>query len=218
MYEAGQVKERSKRKVAEPFRMKEWGNVVASMIFKLRDIVQTVAENTEVTKFASECRKGRVVEQSIADPMESEIYVNHGVKLRSGDIHNGDCLRVFHRMRLTNDKYRTLAKKRASLVDEHGDVKTADGHLIRMFCIAMTSRKNGQFKKTSYTQQLQKIRNVMIKTMTAEAVSKDLNALVVFLTDAHCRCTSSRCSRIFPLGNVYFRKDRATKANKADQH
>ena len=218
-YKAGQVKKGSKRKVIEPFSKKEWYNVKAPKIFKHRDVGQIVINKTAGTKIASEGLKGRVVEQSLADLMESEKYVNYNVKLRCEDVNNRDCLMVFHGMRLTNDKYRSLIKKWASLVEAHADVKTADGHLIRMFCIAMTSRKKGQIKKTSYAQQLQKkkIRNVMIKTMTQEAVSKDLNGLVEYLKDATLsRHIVSRCSRIFPLENVYVRKVKILKANKID--
>ena len=83
--------------------------------------------------------------------MESEKHVTFSVKRCEG-VNNCDCLPVIHRRRLENDAYRSLIKRWASLAEGHVDVKTADGHLIRISCIAMASRKMSQFKKTSFTR------------------------------------------------------------------
>ena len=79
--------------------------------------------------------------------MESEKCATNSVKLRCEDVNNRDCLTVIHTMRLTNDTYRSLIKSWASLAEAHEDVKTADGHMVRMFCVAMTSLKMSQIKK-----------------------------------------------------------------------
>ena len=210
---------RSRRKVVEPFSKKEWYNVKAPKIFKKRDVGQIVINKSAGTKIASEGLKGRVVEQSLADLLEHERYVNYNVKLRCEDVNGRDCLMVFHGMRLTNDKLRSLVKKWATLIETYTDVKTTDGHLIRLFCIGMTARKKNQIKKTSYAKHIQKkkIRAVMQKTMAQEAAKRDINELVDYLKDATLsKAIVSRCARIYPLENVYVRKVKILKANKID--
>ena len=105
-------------------------------------------------KDVGEGHKGHIVEQSPVDLTEMEKRVNCSLKLWCEGINSRDCLRVFHRMRLTNDKCQTLSKKWASLADAHEDVKTADGNIIRLFCVATASRKKARNKKTDNAQQL----------------------------------------------------------------
>ena len=106
----------------------------AARILKHRDVVQIV-NKIVWTKTAGECPKDRVVEQSHADLTGSDKRVTHSVNLWCDGITNRDCLTVFDGMRPANDTYRTLFKRWASLGDAHGDVKTADGNMIRMICI-----------------------------------------------------------------------------------
>ena len=64
---ARQARKGSKIKVIEP-NSKERSNVKVPMVFKHRDVVEIVINRMVSTKVASD---GHVVEQSIADPMES---------------------------------------------------------------------------------------------------------------------------------------------------
>ena len=61
----------SKREVVEPFSKKERRNVKAAGIFKHRDVGEIVVNKTAGTKTVVQFRNARVVEQSIADPMEN---------------------------------------------------------------------------------------------------------------------------------------------------
>ena len=89
--------------------------------------------------------------------------------------------------------------------------------MVRVFCIAMASRKMRPIKKTSHAQQLQKTRNIMTKAMTAGAVSNGFNGLVEGLKDSTLsRHNDSRCSWIFPLEKVSVGKVRFMKADKID--
>ena len=167
-----------------------------------------------MTKFAGDGRKVRVVGQSLVDLMEREKCVTFNDKLRCEGINNRDYLPVFDGMRLRIDTSRTLGKRRSSLAEAHADVKTADGNLVRVFCVAMTSRKNCQIKKTSNTTAAE-ARNVMIETTMAGVVSKGLNGLVEYLMVATLsRHIVSRRSRVFPLENVSVRKVKVMKADK----
>ena len=43
---------------------------------------------------------------------------------------------------------RSLVKKWQTLIEAHVDVKTADGYVMRMFCIGFTKKRQNQLKKT----------------------------------------------------------------------
>ena len=168
------------------------------MVFKHRDVVEIVINRMVSTKVAS---GGHVVEQSVADPMESDKCVTYSLKLRCDDINNRDCLTVIHGRAMANDKYRWLIKKWASLAKAHGDAKRADAHKNETFYIGKSLKI--WLIKTSNAQQLQKIRNIMTETTMADAVSKDLNGLVECFKDTTLlRHIDSRCSQVFPLENV----------------
>ena len=79
-------------------------------------------------------------------------------------------------MDFTTDKLRSMVKKWQSLIECYVDVKTTDGYVLRLFCIAFTKRRNGQVKKTCYamSSQIRQIRKKMTEIMTREAVSCDL--------------------------------------------
>ena len=217
MYARGQAKG-TKSKVVEPSTKNEWYNVKVPKTFQRCDVGRTGINKTGEAKIVGDGRLVHVTEQRLVDLVENEKYANYIVKLRFEDVNNRDCLIVFCGMQLENDKCRTPIKKWASVADARGDVKTADGNMVRMFGIAMTSRKKGHTEKTSNAQQLQKkVRNVMIKTMTAEVVSKDINGLIEYPKDATLsRHIVSRCSRIFPLENVRIWNVKVVKADKDD--
>ena len=91
-------------------------------ILKHRNVGKT-NNKMAMIKVASDGRKGLVVESTLVDLMESEKCVTFSVKLTCDDIHNRDCLKAFHGMRLANDTYRSPIKRWASLVEAHADVK-----------------------------------------------------------------------------------------------
>ena len=218
-YKAGSVKKGSKRKVQEPFSKKEWYKVKVPKNFKRRDVGQIVVNKTAGTRIASEQLKGRVVEVNLADLMENEKYGLYNYKFRCEDVNGKDCLMVFHGLKLTTDKLRSIVKKWCTLIETYVDVKTTDNNLIRVFCIGFTSRRPNQIKKTSYakTAQVKRIRKVMNATITKEANSKELTEFIDYLKEPRLtREIIAKCQKIFPLDNVYIRKVKILKAAKID--
>jgi small subunit ribosomal protein S3Ae len=58
-------------------------------------------------------------------------------------------------MDMTTDKLRSLVKKWQTLIECFTDVKTTDGFILRIFCIAFTKKRSNQIRKTSYAQSAQ---------------------------------------------------------------
>ena len=121
-YKAGSVKKGSKRKIQEPFSKKEWYKVKVPKNFKRRDVGQIVVNKTAGTRIASEQLKGRVVEVNLADLMENEKYGLYNYKFRCEDVNGKDCLMVFHGLKLTTDKLRSIVKKWCTLIETYVDV------------------------------------------------------------------------------------------------
>ena len=191
-YWSGRRRMASSERSMNPSQNKEPCNILAK-ILKHRNVGKT-NNKMAMIKVASDGRKGLVVESTLVDLMESEKCVTFSVKLTCDDIHNRDCLKAFHGMRLANDTYRSPIKRWASLVEAHADVKRADVHKNKKFSIGMMSRKE-RIKKKGNAQQLQKTRNVMVETMTAEAVSRTSMALLSAQRTRRCHSTSIRGAR-----------------------
>lgn len=218
-YKAGSVKKGSKRKIQEPFSKKEWYKVKVPKNFKRRDVGQIVVNKTAGTRIASEQLKGRVVEVNLADLLENEKYGLYNYKFRCEDVNGKDCLMVFHGLKLTTDKLRSIVKKWCTLIETYVDVKTTDGNLIRIFCIGFTARRPHQIKKTSYakTAQVKKIRRAMNAVITKEANTRELTAFIDYVKEPKLsREIVKKCEKIFPLDNVYIRKVKILKAAKID--
>merc|ERR1719213_1260920 len=63
-------------------------------------------------------------------------------------------------MSLTRDKQMQMVRKWHTLIESHTKVKTTDGYILRMFCMAFTKRRQEQVKNTCYagSAQIRKIR------------------------------------------------------------
>jgi len=72
------------------------------------------------------------------------------VKLKVEDVQGRNCLTQFYGMDLTTDKLRSLLKKWQTTIEAFVDVKTQDGYVLRLFCIAFTHKREPQIKKSSY--------------------------------------------------------------------
>ncbi len=83
-------------------------------------------------------------------------------------------------MDFTTDKLRSLVRKWQTLIEAYVDVRTTDGFMLRLFCIAFTKKRQGQIKRTAYAQssQIRAIRKKMVDIMYREASGVDLKDLV----------------------------------------
>merc|ERR1712198_116757 len=64
-------KKGAKKKIVDPFTRKDWYDIKAPSIFKVRDVGKTLVNRTQGTRIASDGLKGRVYEVSLAD-LQSE--------------------------------------------------------------------------------------------------------------------------------------------------
>lgn len=62
------------------------------------------------------------------------------------------------------------ARKWQTLIEAHVDVKTTDGYVVRMFCMAFTARQREQVRNNCYAQsaQIRRIRKRMVEIMTQD--------------------------------------------------
>ena len=110
-------------------------------------------------------------------------------------------------------------RKWQSLIEAHVDVKTTDGYVLRMFCVAFTKKRQNQMKKFCYAKsaQIRQIRKKMCEIMKREAESDDLKSLVAkFIPESIGKDIEKSCQGIFPLQNVFIRKCKLLRAPKFD--
>lgn len=123
-------------------------------------------------------------------------------------------------MDMTRDKLCQFIRKWQSLIEATCEVKTADGFVLRLFCIGFTRKvKDLQVSKTCYAQrsQVKLIRKKMVDILTKEAASNNLNDLVqMLITDNMGNNIIDACKFVFPLTNVVVRKVKLVKKPKLD--
>merc|ERR1712134_5998 len=205
-----------KKKVVDPFTRKDWYDIKAPSIFKVRDVGKTLVNRTQGTRIASDGLKGRVYEVSLAD-LQSESDAERSFrKFRfiCEDVQGKNCLTNFYGMTLTTDKLRSMVKKWQTLIEAFVDVKTTDGYLVRVFCIGFTLKQNQTTQKTCYaqSQQVRQIREKMTDIITREVSSSDLKELVnKLIPDSMSMDITKACQGIYPLHDVHVRKVKVLK-------
>jgi small subunit ribosomal protein S3Ae len=212
-------KKGAKKKIVDPFSKKEWYDIKAPTLFAKTNVGLTVVNKSAGTKLAGDALRGRVVEVSLADLNADEDQAYRKMKLKIEDVQGRSCLTTFHGMDLTTDKLRSLVRKWQSLIEAHVDVKSADGYLLRIFCLAFTKRRANQVKKTTYAQssQIRQIRKKMFDIMNTEASTSTLKDLVGKFNIIG-KQIEKECDGIYPLKEVFVRKVRIIKAPKFDPH
>jgi len=142
-------------------------------------------------------------------------------KLVCEDVQGKNCYTNFHGMTLTTDKLRSMVKKWQTLIEAYVDVKTADGYLIRVFCIGFTDKPKSSAKKTCYaqSQQVRQIRKKMTDIITREVAAIDLKEVVSkLIPDAFAIDIAKQCIGIYPLHDVQIRKVKVLKRPRFDLH
>merc|ERR1712098_173721 len=214
-------KKGAKKKIVDPFTRKDWYDVKAPSIFKVRDVGKTQVNRTQGTRIASDGLKGRVYEVSLAD-LQSEKDAERSYrkfKLVCEDVQGKNCLTNFYGMNLTTDKTRSMAKKWQTLVEGNVDAKTTDGYTLRVFCIGFTRKQEMSSKKTAYAQagQVRNIRKKMIDIIQREVSSTDLKEVVnKLIPDSIARDIEKACQGIYPLHDVHIRKVKVMKRPRFD--
>jgi small subunit ribosomal protein S3Ae len=212
-------KKGGKKKIVDPFLKKDWYDIKAPSYFTVHNVGKTLVTRTQGTKIASDGLKGRVFEVSLADLNNDEDQAYRKMRLRCEDVQGRNVLTNFWGMDFTTDKLRSLVKKWQSLVEAFLDIKTTDGYIVRLFCIAFTKKRQNQIKRTCYAQsaQIKKIRAKMVEVMKREAGSCDLKELVQkLIPELIGREVEKSCAGIYPLQNCAVRKVKILKAPKFD--
>merc|ERR1711997_1060406 len=203
-------KKGAKKKIVDPFTRKDWYDIKAPSIFKVRDVGKTLVNRTQGTRIASDGLKGRVYEVSLAD-LQSETDAERSFrKFRfiCEDVQGKNCLTNFYGMTLTTDKLRSMVKKWQTLIEAFADVKTTDGYLLRVFCIGFTQKQTSpgsqQIKKTCYAkaQQVRQIRKKKVDNkLIPDSIAKDIE---------------KSCMGIYPLHDVNIRKVKVLRKPRFD--
>jgi len=208
-----------KKKIIDPFSRKDWFDIRAPNFFDTQDVGKTLVNRSTGLKSANDSLKGRVVEVSIGDLNKDEENAFRKVRLRVDEVQGKKLLTTFAGMDFTSDKLRSLVRKWHTQIEANVDVKTTDGYLVRLFCIAFTKRRPGQVKKTTYAKasQIREIRKKMVEIMVREATSCDLKALVhKFIPEVIGREIEKATFYTYPLQNIYIRKAKVIKTPKLD--
>merc|ERR1712123_552832 len=214
-------KKGAKKKIIDPFTRKDWYDIKAPSIFKVRQVGKTLVNRTQGTKIASDGLKGRVYEVSLAD-LQNENDAERSYrkfKLVCEEVQGKNCLTNFHGMNLTTDKLRSMVKKWQTLIEANVDVKTTDGYLLRLFCIGFTRKQDLSQKKTCYaqSQQIRNIRKKVCDIISREVSSTDLKDVVnKLIPDSIARDIEKACQGIYPLHDVHLRKVKVMRRPRFD--
>jgi len=214
------VKKGGRKKAVDPFLKKEWYSLIAPSIFTKKDCGKTIITKTQGQKIASDGLKGRVIEVSLADLQGGNEDLSYRkIKLCIEDVQGFNCLLNFHGMDMTRDKICSLIKKRQTIIEASCDVKTTDGYMLRMFCIAFTMKNEKQIKNHCYAKsaQCRTIREKMVEYMGAMGAKGDLKTLVKTLITAECgKDIEKECLMVYPIKECYIRKVKVLKKPKFD--
>jgi len=209
-------KKGNKKKAVDPFTRKEWYDIKAPAMFTTRNVGKTLVNRSQGTRIASDYLKGRVYEISLGDLSNSESDFRKFC-LVCEDVQGKVCLTNFHGMTFTRDKLCSIVKKWHTLIEANVAVKTTDGYLLRLFCIAFTKRNPNQVKKTSYAQKskVRIIRAKMVEIIQKEVSSCDLREVCnKLIPDSIGKDIEKACSYYHPLQDVFIRKVKILKKPK----
>eukprot|EP00047_Mylnosiga_fluctuans_P001260 m.219547 g.219547 ORF g.219547 m.219547 type:complete len:260 (-) comp10187_c0_seq1:50-829(-) len=210
-------KKGTKKKIADPMSRKEWYDIKAPSYFTQRQVGKTLVNRTAGTKIAADGLRGRVFEVNLAD-LNADESVHRKMRLVCEEVQGRNLLTNFHGMDMTTDKLRSLVKKWQTLIECSVDVKTTDGFVLRVFCIAFTKKRSNQIRKTSYAQtaQIRAIRKKMVEIIQRESACELKDLVGKFIPESISKEIEKNCAAIYPLHDVYIRKVKLLKKPKLD--
>uniref|UniRef100_A0A7E4WCW7 Small ribosomal subunit protein eS1 n=1 Tax=Panagrellus redivivus TaxID=6233 RepID=A0A7E4WCW7_PANRE len=211
------VKKGNKKKVIDPFLRKEWYDVKAPSIFTTRQIGKTLVNRTQGTRIASDFLKGRVYEVSLGDLNTTTDADFKKFRLVCEDVQGRECLTNFHSMSFTHDKMCSIVRKWHTLIEGSTAVRTTDGYLLRVFCVAFTKRDKHQIKKAAYAQssKVRAIRARMDSVIKKEVSGGDLKGFIKKIIAGSIELDiQKRTKWLHPLENVYINKIKVLKKPK----
>ncbi|KAE9552698.1 hypothetical protein FO519_004104 [Halicephalobus sp. NKZ332] len=213
------IKKGNKKKAVDAFARKEWYDVKAPTIFTNRNVGKTLVNRTQGTRIASDYLKGRVYEVSLGDLNGVDTDFKK-FRLMCEDVQGRECLTNFHGMSFTRDKMCSIVRKWHTQIENSLTVRTSDGYLLRVFCIAFTKRDGHQIRKTTYAQssKVRAIRARMAEHITSEVTGSDLKTVVKkFIAGSIEKDIERKCTFLHPLQDVHVYKVKVLKKPKFEQ-
>lgn len=207
------------KKIIDPFKNKAKYEVRAPSYFANRNAGMTFCTKTTGQRAAADNLRGRIVPVCLADLKNDEEQAYRIVKLRVDEVQDKRVLTNFHGLQLTTDKLRSLVRKWQTLIETNLDVKTTDGHVIRVFVIAFTAKRPNQAKKTYYAQssQIRQIRKKINDIVKEHVSTADLkNVVEKFVHGIVEKQIETSTRSIYPLTNIHIRKVKMLKTPKFD--
>jgi len=214
-------KKGGKKKTVDPFTKKDWYQIKAPSVFKVRKVGYSLCNRTQGTRIAADSLKGRVFEACLADLQRDEDQAFRKIFLRCEDVQGKDLLTTFHGMDLTTDKLHSLVRKWQTLIEASADIKTSDGYTLRLFAIGFTKRAPNQVKQTTYAQhaQVRKLRRKMVRILRRETANAELKDIVAkFIPESIGKQIAKECQSVFPLKDCYVRKVKVLRYPKFDAY
>jgi len=214
-------KKGGKKKVVDPFTKKDWYDIKAPSMFKVRQVGKTLVTRTIGNKIAADGLKGRVFDCNQADLQEDGTGYRK-FKLICEDVQGKNCVLNFHGMELTRDKVCSMVKKWQTMIKCQVDVKTTDNYHLRVFITAFTKKAGQeQVKKTTYaqSQQVKQIRKKMTELVIAQVSNADIKELIAkLLPDSIAAEIVKAAQPIYPIQDCYISKIKVVKKPKVDLH
>jgi len=212
-------KKGGKKKVVDPFTKKDWYDVKAPAVFKVRQVGKTLVTKTIGNKIAADGLKHRVYDVNQEDLQSMDGNNFRKFKLVCEDVQGKNCLLNFHGMSLIQEKKCEITKKLQTKISAHVDVKTTDNFILRVFVVASTMRDQKQQKATTYaqTQQVKQIRAIMVDIVTKAIQGGDITSLIKnLIIDSISSDIIKHTRKIYPLENVHVSKVKVVKRPKLD--
>jgi len=202
-------KPRTKKKVVDPFKRKQWYQVKAPGMFTHSFVGRTPVNKTVGNKFSSDALKGRVFKVSLGDLNADEELSYKTIHLIAEDVQGEDVLTNFHGMSFASHKLKSLIRKWRTLIEAVVDLTTSDGYKIRLFIIGFTKRRPNQKKVTAYatSAQVRQIRKKIFEIVKRESADTDLrNLFKKLILETISTRIEAETTGIYPLHNVYVHK------------